>query len=63
MNSKPSALCPICHKPAVAPWLPFCSKGCGNRDLHRWLSGTYRVETEERSDSSVAPTHKSEDSD
>ena len=42
-----SAACPICGKPAAAPYRPFCSGRCRNVDLGRWLKGTYRVETEE----------------
>lgn len=39
--------CPICGKPADAAYRPFCSKRCADIDLHRWLSGNYRVPTEE----------------
>lgn len=39
--------CPICGKPAQAAYRPFCSKRCADIDLHRWLSGSYRVPTEE----------------
>lgn len=39
--------CPICGKPAVAEFRPFCSRRCADIDLNRWLSGVYRVETEE----------------
>jgi len=39
--------CPICGKPAAAPHLPFCSARCATIDLGRWLSGDYRVATDE----------------
>jgi endogenous inhibitor of DNA gyrase (YacG/DUF329 family) len=39
--------CPICGKPVVARHRPFCSPRCATIDLGRWLSGSYRVETEE----------------
>ncbi|MCC7428084.1 MAG: DNA gyrase inhibitor YacG [Alphaproteobacteria bacterium] len=44
-----AAACPVCGKPlaAAAPTRPFCSRRCADLDLHRWLSGGYRVETEE----------------
>jgi endogenous inhibitor of DNA gyrase (YacG/DUF329 family) len=43
--------CPVCEKPAVnARYRPFCSKRCADVDLHRWLGGVYRVETDEPAD-------------
>jgi len=42
--------CAICGKPAVAPFLPFCSRRCADVDLHRWLSGVYVVPTNETPD-------------
>ena len=35
--------CPICGKPSVAAFSPFCSKRCARIDLHRWLSGRYAI--------------------
>ncbi len=35
--------CPICAKPAVETFRPFCSARCADVDLHRWLKGTYAV--------------------
>jgi endogenous inhibitor of DNA gyrase (YacG/DUF329 family) len=40
----PEPPCPICGKPRVEAYAPFCSKRCANVDLHRWLSGVYRIE-------------------
>jgi hypothetical protein len=37
------AKCPICERPAVAEFKPFCSARCADVDLHRWLSGRYAV--------------------
>ena len=37
------AKCPICGKPAVPAFRPFCSDRCKQVDLNRWLSETYRV--------------------
>jgi len=45
-----SKACPICGKPAVAEFLPFCSRRCANVDLHRWLSGVYAVPVVEDED-------------
>ncbi|WP_029008921.1 DNA gyrase inhibitor YacG [Azospirillum halopraeferens] len=41
------AACPICGRPAAAPFRPFCSKRCADVDLARWLGGVYRVETDD----------------
>ncbi len=47
--------CPICGKPAVARFRPFCSSRCADVDLHRWLSGSYRVPVVEREDDAEPP--------
>jgi endogenous inhibitor of DNA gyrase (YacG/DUF329 family) len=39
--------CPICRKPPVAGYRPFCSARCANVDLQRWLTGGYAVPAEE----------------
>jgi uncharacterized protein len=39
--------CPICGKPSVAAFDPFCSARCADVDLNRWLSGVYRIPTDE----------------
>ena len=35
--------CPICGKPGVMRYKPFCSRRCADVDLGRWLSGSYAV--------------------
>ena len=40
---QPGKPCPICTKPAVQQFRPFCSKRCADVDLHRWLSGSYVI--------------------
>jgi endogenous inhibitor of DNA gyrase (YacG/DUF329 family) len=35
--------CPICGKPTVVEFRPFCSERCADVDLHRWLSGAYAI--------------------
>ncbi|MBM6594450.1 DNA gyrase inhibitor YacG [Microvirga pudoricolor] len=37
------APCPICGKPSVAAYRPFCSKRCADVDLQRWFSGRYAI--------------------
>jgi hypothetical protein len=34
--------CPVCGKPA-GDQAPFCSQGCRDRDLLKWLGEGYRV--------------------
>ncbi|HET6378263.1 MAG TPA: DNA gyrase inhibitor YacG [Methylocella sp.] len=38
--------CPVCGKPAVFAFRPFCSKRCADIDLHRWLGGVYAIPAE-----------------
>lgn len=35
--------CPICAKPAVQAYRPFCSRRCADVDLARWLNESYRI--------------------
>lgn len=35
--------CPICHRPTVERYRPFCSRRCADIDLARWLGGRYRI--------------------
>lgn len=39
----PPRACPICRKPAVERYRPFCSKRCADVDLQRWFTGAYAV--------------------
>ena len=41
-GSKP-VRCPICRKPAVEAYRPFCSKRCADIDLAKWFGGGYAV--------------------
>jgi uncharacterized protein len=42
--SDPAATrCPLCKKPTVAAFRPFCSRGCQDRDLLKWLGGGYAL--------------------
>lgn len=45
--------CPICGKPEVRRYRPFCSARCQEVDLGRWLKGGYRLPTEERPEGTV----------
>lgn len=48
--AQPVGQCPICSKPTVTRWRPFCSRRCADIDLHRWLSGSYAIPSPELSD-------------
>jgi endogenous inhibitor of DNA gyrase (YacG/DUF329 family) len=41
--STPSNGCPICGKPGVAGFAPFCGRRCADIDLGRWLKGSYAI--------------------
>jgi endogenous inhibitor of DNA gyrase (YacG/DUF329 family) len=40
---RPRRACPICGKPSVRDFHPFCSRRCADVDLNRWLSGAYAI--------------------
>ena len=35
--------CPLCGNPPVKEHGPFCSRGCKDRDLLRWLGEGYKI--------------------
>jgi endogenous inhibitor of DNA gyrase (YacG/DUF329 family) len=44
MPSLPKAKpCPLCGKPSTEAHGPFCSRGCKDRDLLKWLGEGYRI--------------------
>ena len=42
-----AAKCARCGEPVVARFRPFCSQRCTDIDLGQWVSGSYRVATQE----------------
>lgn len=42
MPRKPKK-CPYCGKPEADKFAPFCSAGCKDRDLLKWLGDGYRI--------------------
>jgi endogenous inhibitor of DNA gyrase (YacG/DUF329 family) len=38
-----AAPCPLCGKPALPAFTPFCSQGCRDRDLLAWLGDGYAI--------------------
>jgi uncharacterized protein len=43
MTDAQRGACPICGKPTIAEFRPFCSRRCADVDLNRWLAGVYAV--------------------
>lgn len=46
----PRPVCPICRRPTVSQFRPFCSARCKDEDMRRWLEGGYRIPTAETPD-------------
>ena len=42
MPQKPKP-CPLCGQPPSVEHAPFCSRGCKDRDLLKWLGGGYSI--------------------
>lgn len=38
-----SKSCPLCGKAPTDEHAPFCSRGCKDRDLLKWLGDGYRI--------------------
>ena len=61
-----SKSCPICGKPTVARFRPFCSGRCKDVDLNRWFKGAYAIPAVEADDPSDeqerdVPRHRESD--
>jgi uncharacterized protein len=57
----PKKPCPICGKPPIDAYVPFCSKRCADVDLHKWLGGSYAVPTDETADDEPPPRRPDDD--
>ena len=59
MNERPNipriSACPICGKPAVQKYRPFCGKRCADIDLGRWLNAAYVVPGKDEEDEDGVP--------
>ena len=51
--------CPICGKPALPDYRPFCSRRCADVDLGRWLTESYRIPAEADEEAEDAPDDES----
>lgn len=56
-----AAKCVRCEKPVVARFRPFCSQRCSELDLAGWLTGQYRIPTEEAPDMAADPAPDADD--
>ena len=59
----PDKPCPLCGKPSLPQYRPFCSRRCGDIDLNRWLSGVYTVPVSETEDDGNAPRMRDSEAD
>jgi len=53
--------CPICKKPSVFDYRPFCSKRCADIDLAHWFRGDYRIEKDEDENEMLGEEDQEED--
>ena len=42
-NPPKSKPCPLCGRPMSPEHAPFCSRGCKDRDLLKWLGEGYKI--------------------
>ena len=47
---RPKRPCPVCSKPSLQKYHPFCSNRCSQIDLNRWLGGHYAIPAVETED-------------
>jgi len=59
-QNQPRKPCPICGKPSVKPFTPFCSKRCADLDLGRWLKGVYAIPVSDPEDAEPMPEDRNE---
>jgi uncharacterized protein len=62
-NTRLTARCPLCAKPVVDAFRPFCSKRCRDVDLNRWLSGVYAVPGKEEEEEDGLGTDRAPEDD
>lgn len=47
--------CPVCRRPGVPEFRPFCSKRCADIDLGRWLTGRYAIAADDEDATDPSP--------
>ncbi len=53
--------CALCGKPASPEHAPFCSRGCRDRDLLKWLGDGYRIAGPPAAESDLAGVDRGDD--
>ena len=53
--------CPLCGKASQSEHAPFCSRGCKDRDLLKWLGEGYRVAGPPADDQDLAGVDRPDD--
>ena len=53
--------CPVCGKPVVTEFRPFCSARCKQVDLNRWFTESYRVPVQPADDEEDLPERDDEE--
>lgn len=53
--------CPVCNKPTVKDFNPFCSRHCKNIDLLKWMNGGYRIPVQNLDEEEGLPTSTQEE--
>jgi endogenous inhibitor of DNA gyrase (YacG/DUF329 family) len=53
--------CPICGKPLVAEFRPFCSARCKQIDLNRWFTESYRLPAQVANDEEAEAPPRSDE--
>ena len=53
--------CPLCGKPEAPDHAPFCSRGCKDRDLLKWLGEGYRIAGPPADEGDLAGVDRAED--
>ena len=53
--------CPYCGHPTHADYAPFCSRGCKDRDLLKWLGEGYRIAGPPAEESDLAGVDRESD--
>ncbi|GAA3902820.1 hypothetical protein GCM10022276_21920 [Sphingomonas limnosediminicola] len=62
-SSKRTDTCPLCRSPQSPEYAPFCSRGCKDRDLLKWLGGGYSIPGPPAEERDLMPRVDSEDGD
>ncbi|MEQ8435548.1 MAG: DNA gyrase inhibitor YacG [Oceanicaulis sp.] len=60
-KSKTLPPCPMCKRPGLHEFRPFCSRRCADADLGNWFSGAYAVPGDPVDPEALAPGERDAD--